>query len=277
MPSIDYCKNNGYTFIVYILDLIFKAGRYFMTFKTEKNSKGFSLIEVLVIVLIIGILSAIALPMYRFSVERSRAVNSIATLNQIAKAQLAQKALKGSYSATMGPLALEFTDSNGAEVSGDTFEDEYFNYTIDNNMASASRKIGTYELQMPYDTGELVCLPEGYRLCKILALMSAQSEGGNNNNNGNNNSQSQEAQEVNNDNTNNQNNNQSLENGLVCNEGVCEYYVNGEKFDSCDAADLHSCFAQFRLSGLVCNEEGLCQFYREGEKQEGERRAVLSP
>lgn len=45
-----------------------------------KNKLGFTLLELLVVVLIIGILSAIALPQYKKTVEKSKAAQAVVTL-----------------------------------------------------------------------------------------------------------------------------------------------------------------------------------------------------
>lgn len=47
------------------------------------NKKGFTLVEILTVVLIIGVLSAIALPQYRKVVERARAAEAMAGLKTL--------------------------------------------------------------------------------------------------------------------------------------------------------------------------------------------------
>lgn len=53
----------------------------------KRNKKGFTLIEILVVVLIIGVLSAIAVPFYRKAVEKAKAAEAVAVLNDAAKAE----------------------------------------------------------------------------------------------------------------------------------------------------------------------------------------------
>ena len=47
------------------------------------NKKGFTLVEVLTVVIIVGVLSSLALPQYRRVVERARATEAIAELKTL--------------------------------------------------------------------------------------------------------------------------------------------------------------------------------------------------
>ena len=67
-------------------------------------SKGFTLIEVLVVVLIIGILSSIALPQYQKAVMRSRFAQMVVANNAIFKAQLVHYDTFNKYADTIDEL-----------------------------------------------------------------------------------------------------------------------------------------------------------------------------
>jgi type II secretion system protein G len=69
-----------------------------------KNIKGFTLVEMLVVVLIIGILAAIAWPQYQKAVERAKKAKIQSLLKAIANAQEAYHLANGRYATTFDQL-----------------------------------------------------------------------------------------------------------------------------------------------------------------------------
>jgi len=69
--------------------------KYGMTLFT--NNAAFSLIELLVVVLIIGILAAVALPKYQLAVAKARYMQLIALANALHKGQQIHKFANDSY------------------------------------------------------------------------------------------------------------------------------------------------------------------------------------
>ena len=71
------------------------------------NKKGFTLLELLVVVLIIGILSAVALPRYQKAVEKSRVTQAITLLKAVYDAQKVYYMANGSYATSFDELGIE--------------------------------------------------------------------------------------------------------------------------------------------------------------------------
>ena len=267
--------------------------------KGYKNRKGYTLVEVLTVVLIIAVLCAIALPSYRFAAEKARARQGITTLNKIAKAQSAYNTRFGQYSQTLSPLPLELKNIDNTFVSGDGFEDEYFNYMIygnDSKSSAALRKQGSYELSIAYDTGIISCTPQENKICKMVTLeqqnMYAQSgQGG---------EIPPPHEEVLED-------TEEPLNGLICypeegvcrtyednnliaeceinqegtgcltapeseytfecdfEQGICDIYQDGNQIDQCALSD-EGCYQKYNITGLVCDKDnGVCYTYQNGE------------
>ena len=84
-----------------------------MTARRETRSSGFTLVELMVVVVIIGILSAIAMPLYSRSRYRSFALEASEVLGRITSAQESYRATFNTYADTSSDHALAGT-SNGA-------------------------------------------------------------------------------------------------------------------------------------------------------------------
>ncbi len=82
---------------------------------TKKSKKGFTLTEVLVVVLIIGVISAIAYPVYTKSINKSRAVEAINLLEMVRNKQIANFARRGEYLPNFTGIG-QLTSNADAEV-----------------------------------------------------------------------------------------------------------------------------------------------------------------
>lgn len=143
-----------------------------MSNNKKKTKKGFTLVEMLVVVIIIGVLTAVALPSYMKSVEKTRTAQAVSTLGQIAKAQHIYNAKYGRYSATFLPLNLDLKDKKGKLVNDTGFDDSYFAYSLNRDIAEAKRdyKDRAYVIYVDYATGELFCKPENHEVCQMIDL-----------------------------------------------------------------------------------------------------------
>jgi type IV pilus assembly protein PilA len=74
-----------------------------------RSQKGFTLVELMIVVIIVGILAAVAIPMYRVTAERSMATEATGCLDLVREAMRVHYAEHGAYSHA------SFTD--GAQVT----------------------------------------------------------------------------------------------------------------------------------------------------------------
>jgi type IV pilus assembly protein PilE len=72
--------------------------------KIMKKQKGLTLIELLVVILIIGVLAAVAVPVYTNYLVRARRADAKTCLEQLRAAQEMRRAEQGSYSLSLPQL-----------------------------------------------------------------------------------------------------------------------------------------------------------------------------
>ena len=99
------------------------------------NKKGFTLMEVLIVVIIIAGLAAVAYPSYRTTVERARASEAVTMLGTIQAAQEKHFVNYEEYGQNFNDINDFVPAINGFDPSKDFFFTEYFKYTLSENDA----------------------------------------------------------------------------------------------------------------------------------------------
>lgn len=98
----------------------------------KNYKKGFTLLELLVVVLIIGILAAVALPQYRKAVERARMTEAITSVETIYRAQQDYYAVNGQYTRNINELIIDFPGEDVSYGSISAKQGKYFTFTSSN-------------------------------------------------------------------------------------------------------------------------------------------------
>lgn len=78
-----------------------------MPLLTRSGPRGFTLIELMITVVVIGILVAIAYPAYTSQVQRSRRADAVALLSVVAQAQERYRTNQSTYGSTLSAIGVD--------------------------------------------------------------------------------------------------------------------------------------------------------------------------
>lgn len=114
----------------------------------KKNKKGFTLIEMLVVTIIIAILAAIAMPQYAASVERSRAQEALVVLRSVKDAADRYRTRRLEYPSTFKKLDVELPKGHTCATDSQC-EFGKFTYTIEPQTSCIAARTGdrTYSIE----------------------------------------------------------------------------------------------------------------------------------
>jgi prepilin-type N-terminal cleavage/methylation domain-containing protein len=115
--------------------------------RRRKSTRGFTLVELAVVVVIIGVLAAFGVPRFLQSVERSKASEAFAYLSAVRTAEERYHARQGTYAASVTDLDIKlptpkyFTVGTIAAGSTSDLEDSW---TLTLTRSGASAGYGAY-------------------------------------------------------------------------------------------------------------------------------------
>lgn len=124
--------------------------------RSRAGSDGFTLVELMIVVIVVGLLAAVAIPSFTDSMRKSRRADAFAAIAAVQQAQERWRSNRASYA----PLSDPDVPANGLGISGDSIS-SYYTLTQSNVTASRYTVVATAKTgKSQADDGN----------CKILAV-----------------------------------------------------------------------------------------------------------
>ena len=119
--------------------------------KIQTNKGGFSLVELTIVVVILGLLAMMGVPRYQKVVERSKAAESFAYLAQIEGAQERHSARTGEYAKKLNQLDITISNPKHFSVGGFTSYNWQTQWELKLTRQGASSGFGAYTVTWNQD------------------------------------------------------------------------------------------------------------------------------
>ena len=144
---------------------------------TKPNKMGFTLLELLIVILIIGLLSAISIPMYKKAVEKSKVSDALSTMQAVSKSEHGWYLVRNNYTKDFANLDIDLYDKDGNKADNDTLEGINYTYELLDSGILATRTNGEYSIYQDYDTKQIMCTPGTHYICEDLGAFTKESCG----------------------------------------------------------------------------------------------------
>jgi len=118
-------------------------------FSVVRNRKGFTLVELAVVIVIIGVLAAFGVPRFIKSVERSKCAESFSYLAAIRDAQERYSAQQGTYANDVAALDIKFAAPKYFSVGTPSITENSWSLTL--TRIGASSGYGAYTVTFTQD------------------------------------------------------------------------------------------------------------------------------
>lgn len=132
----------------------------------KMNKLGFTLMEMMVVVVLIAILATIGFPYYLNNVEKQKAISALGIVADIARAQERYYNLHDGYAQDLGKLDLDYPQDM---LSGNNYITKHFKFYLNNrgtqdawgSVVVAERNDSSYYIQKSLETGAIGCVKNG--------------------------------------------------------------------------------------------------------------------